>query len=76
MLVQEGVCRFRSCFKVVLKRITMFFEGVELPCVLKDMLVLHDDVQHDQARRAWGKITSTLVILVLTEEQLCLLRVV
>ena len=40
------------------------------------MLILHDDVEDDEALRARCEIDTTLVILVLAEEQLGFLGVV
>ena len=54
----------------------MPLEIIELSHVRENMLILHDDVEDDEALRTRCEIDTTLVILVLAEEQLGFLGVV
>ena len=54
----------------------MLFKLIEVSGVFKDVLILHDDVKHDQAAGWRSEIHAVLVVLVLTKYKLCFLRVV
>lgn len=53
----------------------MLFKRIECSHILENVLVLNDNIEHDQARRRRSEIRPTLIVLILTEDKLGLLRV-
>ena len=54
----------------------MLLKLIEVSGVFEDVLVLHDDVKHDQAAGWRRKIHAVLIVLVLAKDKLCFLWVV
>ena len=58
------------------ERIAVLLKQVKGSNILENMLVLYDDVKHNQAVNRWCEVRPTLVVLILTEDKLSLLRIV
>lgn len=54
----------------------MVLKGVESDCVFKDVLILHDNVEYNEAGRTRCEVHPAFVVLVLAKEQLSILAFV
>ena len=70
-----GLTRSRSCLHLCLQSAAVLLELIILASIFEYVDVLHHDVENDQAACRWGKVRPRFHILILTECNLRILRV-